>query len=309
VPAVCRCVVVVGLPFPNRTDVELQARMQYLDRLAAQAAATPAGTSPHSSATAGRQGVQPQQSGEPQQPQQQQQQQQQHAAPAQQVPPSDGQSVRRSAFQVINQPGQRPPVTAANTGAASTAGPKLAAAPQHPSPPAGAAVATPPDQPGHNLPLAAAGAAAGAATSLPAVVTSAAAVPVAPGVTGGEPGSAVHSHKPAASSSSSSMITGRDYYEDLCFKAVNQCVGRVVRHKGDYAAVVLLDARWVVGPAEWAALNTSTGSSSSTSRRKVPVQKLPGWLQRSYVPTNGDFGPALQQLAAFFKRQKQLCAP
>lgn len=293
---------VVGLPFPNRTDVELQARMQYLDRLAAQAAATAAATPSHSSATAGRQGVQPQQAGEQQHLPQQQQQ---HAAQAQQVAPSEGQSVRRSAFQVINQPSQRPPLTAANTGAASTAGPKLAAAPQHPSPPAGAAVATPPDQQAHNLPLAAAGVAAAAVASQPAVVTSAAAVPVAPGVTGGEPSSAVHSHKPAASSSS--MITGRDYYEDLCFKAVNQCVGRVVRHKGDYAAVVLLDARWVVGPAEWATLNSSTGSS--TSRRKVPVQKLPGWLQRSYVPTSGDFGPALQQLAAFYKRQKQLCVP
>jgi chromosome transmission fidelity protein 1 len=77
-------------------------------------------------------------------------------------------------------------------------------------------------------------------------------------------------------------------------------VGRVVRHRGDYAAVVLLDTRWVAGPAEWAAISNS---SSSRSVRKVPVQKLPGWLQRSYVPTGGDFGPALKQLAAFYKRQ------
>jgi chromosome transmission fidelity protein 1 len=105
------------------------------------------------------------------------------------------------------------------------------------------------------------------------------------------------------SGGSSRLLTGRDYYEDLCFKAVNQCVGRVVRHRGDYAAVVLLDPRWVAGPAEWAAIR-SRGSSSS-NRRKVPVQKLPGWLQQSYVPTNGDFGPALKQLAAFYKQQVQ----
>jgi chromosome transmission fidelity protein 1 len=111
----------------------------------------------------------------------------------------------------------------------------------------------------------------------------------------------------ASSSSSIKVITGREYYEDLCFKAVNQCVGRVVRHKGDYAAVVLLDTRWVAGPAEWAAVSSSSGSGSgqggSGGRRTVPVQKLPGWLQRSYVPTSGDFGPALKELAGFFRRQ------
>lgn len=110
-----------------------------------------------------------------------------------------------------------------------------------------------------------------------------------------------------SSSSSSKVITGREYYEDLCFKAVNQCVGRVVRHKGDYAAVVLLDTRWVAGPAEWAAVSSSSsnsGQGGSGSRRTVPVQKLPGWLQRSYVPTSGDFGPALKELVGFFRRQR-----
>jgi chromosome transmission fidelity protein 1 len=40
-----------------------------------------------------------------------------------------------------------------------------------------------------------------------------------------------------------STLGARVYYEALCMKAVNQCVGRVIRHAGDYAAVVLLDVR------------------------------------------------------------------
>lgn len=42
---------------------------------------------------------------------------------------------------------------------------------------------------------------------------------------------------------------GRQYMEDLCMKAVNQCIGRVIRHRGDWAAIVLADARWVAGGA------------------------------------------------------------
>lgn len=34
-----------------------------------------------------------------------------------------------------------------------------------------------------------------------------------------------------------------EYLENLCMKSVNQSIGRVIRHKGDFAAIVLCDAR------------------------------------------------------------------
>jgi chromosome transmission fidelity protein 1 len=54
----------------------------------------------------------------------------------------------------------------------------------------------------------------------------------------------------------------RDFYENACMRAVNQCIGRAIRHRGDYAAVVLVDRRFAVGRIRG---------------------KLPGWIRGGMV--------------------------
>ncbi|CAD6998526.1 unnamed protein product [Ceratitis capitata] len=55
---------------------------------------------------------------------------------------------------------------------------------------------------------------------------------------------------------------GNEYYENLCLKAVNQCIGRSVRHINDYACVLLVDERYC---------------------REIVQAKLPHWITRSLL--------------------------
>lgn len=58
-------------------------------------------------------------------------------------------------------------------------------------------------------------------------------------------------------------------------KAVNQCIGRAVRHREDYATVLLLDGRYA---------------------RQNTLRLLPGWIQGS-LQTHHKMGPAIAAVA------------
>lgn len=82
---------------------------------------------------------------------------------------------------------------------------------------------------------------------------------------------------------------GRAYYEALCMRAVNQSVGRAIRHVGDYAAIVFVDGRYAPPGAE-------TG-------RMPPVgvsSQLPEWIQERLVIPRG-YGEVQSGLVRFFR--------
>jgi chromosome transmission fidelity protein 1 len=39
----------------------------------------------------------------------------------------------------------------------------------------------------------------------------------------------------------SSIINGQIYYQNCCWKTVNQTIGRAIRHQKDHAAIMLVD--------------------------------------------------------------------
>lgn len=72
---------------------------------------------------------------------------------------------------------------------------------------------------------------------------------------------------------------GNEYYENICMKAVNQSVGRAIRHSKDYAAIILADERY--------------------SRANIRA-KLPTWIQSS-LNQEASIGKTIGMLRQFFR--------
>ena len=73
-----------------------------------------------------------------------------------------------------------------------------------------------------------------------------------------------------------------ELYEALCMKAVNQSIGRAIRHINDYAVIVLLDCRY---------------------KRPKTIKLLPNWISRSTVCPD-TFQQAIHIVNHFFAVRK-----
>ncbi|CAE1316923.1 DDX11 [Acanthosepion pharaonis] len=77
--------------------------------------------------------------------------------------------------------------------------------------------------------------------------------------------------------SSDGRMPGQIHYENLCMKAVNQSIGRAIRHQKDYAIVLLLDRRY---------------------QKPSVAAKLPNWIRT--LLKNCKFGQAVGAISKFF---------
>ena len=82
-------------------------------------------------------------------------------------------------------------------------------------------------------------------------------------------------------------LTGREWYRLQASRAVNQAIGRVIRHKKDYGAILLCDVRFTYTDAK---------------------AQLPSWI-RPHVKTYPDFGSAQREVVQFFRKANQLMGP
>ncbi|KAB5511721.1 helicase C-terminal domain-containing protein [Coniochaeta sp. 2T2.1] len=83
-----------------------------------------------------------------------------------------------------------------------------------------------------------------------------------------------------------SKQAARDFYENACMRAVNQSIGRAIRHQKDYAAIVLVDRRF------------------GTDRIRG---KLPGWIRGGMQPGSEEKGlhGLMSALGTFFRGKRE----
>jgi regulator of telomere elongation helicase 1 len=72
--------------------------------------------------------------------------------------------------------------------------------------------------------------------------------------------------------------SGQLWYNQQTYRAINQAVGRVIRHKDDYGAVILCDERFT---------------------QQASISQLPGWM-RQHVKKLNDWNQSIDELRKFF---------
>lgn len=77
----------------------------------------------------------------------------------------------------------------------------------------------------------------------------------------------------------------REHAENVCMRSVNQAIGRVIRHKGDWASIILMDSRY--------------------TQQRIRA-KLPGWIKESF-PSNSSSSVQgmVEDVRAFFHEKAQ----
>lgn len=81
------------------------------------------------------------------------------------------------------------------------------------------------------------------------------------------------------------MVSGDDWYVQGAIRAVNQAIGRVIRHINDYGAILFLDQRFCEGNNQ---------------------KYLSHWVKKELPSTNQTFNRILQQLNHFYNESKKM---
>ena len=84
--------------------------------------------------------------------------------------------------------------------------------------------------------------------------------------------------------SSPATLSGADWYSQQAHRAVNQAVGRVIRHRSDYGSILLLDSRF------------------EEARNQIGLSK---WV-RPYIEKDSGIGAAIGSLVNFFRVAKEM---
>ncbi|KAK6335364.1 ATP-dependent DNA helicase chl1 [Orbilia brochopaga] len=100
---------------------------------------------------------------------------------------------------------------------------------------------------------------------------------------------------PDAKMRQAAKAAAQEYYENACMRAVNQSIGRAIRHRNDYAVILLLDRRFA-RESIWNKLPKwiRDGTTSTAASTSGAVS------QREDIP----FGTVMRDIAEFFRNKR-----
>lgn len=85
-----------------------------------------------------------------------------------------------------------------------------------------------------------------------------------------------------------SKAAGRQFYENACMRAVNQSIGRAIRHREDYASIILVDRRY----------------ASARIQGKLPAWIREGMQSVDVSKGEGRVVDVMKSCARFFREKK-----
>ena len=124
-------------------------------------------------------------------------------------------------------------------------------------------------------------------------------------------------HVESTTTRSIAGISGKSYYHNLCMRAVNQSIGRAIRHQSDYATILLLDERYETDARVWNGLpkwltTTQRKQKDKQQERHGPLSSSSSSFAscmeyRSSLPktTALPFRERLERIQSFFSHNKR----
>ena len=93
----------------------------------------------------------------------------------------------------------------------------------------------------------------------------------------------------------SPLLAGRDWYEAQAYRALNQVLGRCIRHRNDWGAIILPDLRF---HSSFSIRGVDPSLDGTVGAPKLPRNNISRWLRANLEDSDG-FGPFLQRLEDF----------
>ena len=97
------------------------------------------------------------------------------------------------------------------------------------------------------------------------------------------------------------LLTGKQWYETQAYRALNQALGRCLRHKQDWGAIIMVDERFTQQVGLQYPLCVNERVLFLQNGDNPYIRNISKWIRKLHTPYNG-FDEFVSDLSAFVER-------